>query len=334
MNDLTTKGMPMRRRAFLQYSAAGIAAGALGTMPALAASDYPNRPVTVIVPYAAGGNTDTMARLACNYLTKKHGQSFIVENQPSAGGVVGTEAMLRAEPDGYTILFAAATMAVVRPMLQKVNYTTADFAPISILGEGPLILGIRSSVPATNLEEFIAYAKANPDAIRYASAAIGGNVHLTAELFAERAGISVVQIPYSGGGPASVAFAGGEVEMYFGNALEMMQLVDNPDIRILAVSSIERMPALPDVPALSEVFGDFRASSWNGFLASAATPKEILDILEAGSIEAANDPEVSKRLQSLGVLPVGSTSEELAARIAYDTTFYGEAIKIAGLKVE
>jgi tripartite-type tricarboxylate transporter receptor subunit TctC len=330
----TIFGAPIGRRAFLQYTAAGAAAGALGTVPAFAATDYPTRPVTVIVPYSAGGNTDTMARLACNYLTQKHGISFVVENQPTAGGVVGTETVARADADGYTLLFGAATMIIIRPILQELNYDDSSFAPVSILGTGPYILGIRSSLPPTNLEEFIAYAKENPGTINYASAGTGGNAHLTTAKFSASAEIDIVEIPYPGGGPASTAFAGGEVDMYFGNASEMMRLVDNPDIRLLAVSSPERMAALPDLPALAEVFENFRATSWNGFLAPAGTPQEIIDIIEQGTMEAARDPEISARLTSLGILPVGSSAAELAEIIEQDKVFYGEAIEIAGLTVE
>lgn len=326
----------LSRRKLLQYGAAG-AAGALafGGMraPAMAQDVYPTRPVTVIVPYSAGGNTDTMARLACNYLGQKLGQNFVVENLPTAGGVVATESVVTADPDGYRLLFGAATMIIIRPLLQPLNYGADDLIPVSALGAGPYILGVRAALGPKTLEEFIAFAKERPGEINYASGGTGGNAHLTTARFAAQAEIDIVEIPYPGGGPASAALLAGEVDMYFGNASELLRMADNPDIVLIGVSTPQRMEQLPDVPSVAEQIPGFVARSWNGFLAPVGTPREIVDIIAQGTIEAANDPEINARLIDLGIVPLGTTPEELGELIEADKTFYQEAVDIAGLTV-
>jgi tripartite-type tricarboxylate transporter receptor subunit TctC len=193
----------------------------------VAAADWPARPVTVVVPYAAGGNTDMMARLASGYLAEKLGQPFVVENRAGGGGSIGAIAVARARPDGYTLLFGASTQIINIPMLQKVPYDPEkDFIPISIFGAGPYLLGVKSSLPVNTLAEFIAYVKANPGKINYATAGRGGNIHLNTALFMARAGLKMTAIPYKSGAPAMAGLAAGDVEMYFGNASELMHHLD------------------------------------------------------------------------------------------------------------
>ena len=195
----------------------GMAAAALSaSIERARATEWPVRPVTVIVPYSPGGNTDMMARLAAQYLADKLGQSFVVENRPGGGGSVGAIAVARAQPDGYTMLFGASTQIINIPMLQKVAYDPPkDFVPISVLGAGPYLLGIKSSLPAKTLAEFVAFVKANPGKLNYATAGIGGNVHLNTALFVARAGLDMVAVPYKSGAPAMAGLAGGEVENVF-----------------------------------------------------------------------------------------------------------------------
>lgn len=212
----------------------GAGATALLTMSSHArAADWPTRPVTVVVPYSAGGNTDMMARLAGQYLAAKLGQSFVIENRAGGGGSVGAIGVARAQPDGYTLLFGASTQIINIPMLQKVSYDPQkDFAPISIFGAGPYLLGVKASIPANTLQEFITYVKANPGKLNYATAGIGGNVHLNTALFIARTGLDMVAVPYKSGAPAMSGLAAGEVEMYFGNASELMQHTDSKHIKI------------------------------------------------------------------------------------------------------
>ncbi len=197
------------------------------------ALDWPTRPVTVIVPYSPGGNTDMMARLASQYIATKLGQSFVIENRPGGGGSIGAIGVARAQPDGYTLLFGASTQIINIPMLQKVAYDPQkDFVPVSIFGAGPYLLGIKASLPVNTLQEFVAYVKAHPGKLNYATAGIGGNVHLNTALFIARAGIDMVAVPYKSGAPAMSGLAAGEVEMYFGNASELMHHTDNKHIKI------------------------------------------------------------------------------------------------------
>ena len=202
--------------------------------------------MTLVVPYSPGGNTDMMARLAGQYLADKLGQPFVIENRAGGGGSVGAIAVAHAQPDGYTLLFGASTQIINIPMLQKVSYDPQkDLVPISIFGAGPYLLGIKASLPCNTLQEFISYVKANPGKLNYATAGVGGNIHLNTALFIARAGLDMVAVPYKSGAPAMAALVGGEVEMYFGNASELMQHTDSQFIKILAVSTLQKLKQLP-----------------------------------------------------------------------------------------
>jgi tripartite-type tricarboxylate transporter receptor subunit TctC len=306
---------------------------ALAGAAAVQAQDYPSRPVTVVVPFSAGGNTDTMARLLADFLSRKFGQNFVVENQPTAGGVVGTQAVVNASADGHYLLFGAAPSLIIRPLLQPLEYGPDDLAPVSALGVGPFILGIRKELGPTTLEEFIAYGKDNPGQINYASGGTGGIGHLSMAMLAAQAGVDMVEIPYPGGAPASAALMAGEVDAYFGNASEMLRMAADPNILLIAVSSPERIEQMPDMPAVAEIIPGFVTNSWNGLLAPVGTPPEIIAALAKGTIEAANDPTISGQLLDLGILPLGTTTEELGDLIENDKTFYTEAVAVAGLEM-
>jgi tripartite-type tricarboxylate transporter receptor subunit TctC len=333
------KDFPSRaltRRAFSAgLASAGFAATGLATLPRTArASTWPERPVTVIVPYSPGGNTDMMARLASQFMADKLGQSFVVENRPGGGGSVGAIAVSRARPDGYTFLFGASTQIINIPMLQKVSYDPdKDFIPISIFGAGPYLLGIKASLPVKTLPEFIAHVKANPGKLNYATAGRGGNIHLNTALFISRAGLDMVSVPYKSGAPAMAGLASGEVEMYFGNASELIQHTGSKQIRILAVSTLKRIPQLPDVPTVAETFPGFDTSSWNGFFAPTGTPPEVVSVVEKHVIEAAKDPAVIERLNRLAILPFGTTQAEFKETIARSRVSNREAMKAGGLTI-
>jgi tripartite-type tricarboxylate transporter receptor subunit TctC len=208
-----------------------------------------------------------------------------------------------------------------------------DFVPISIFGAGPYLLGIKSSLPATNLAEFVAHVKANPGKLNYATAGIGGNIHLNTALFIARAGLDMVSVPYKSGAPAMAGLASGEVEMYFGNASELMAHTDSKQIRIIAISTLKRIPQLPNVPTVAETYPGFDTSSWNGFFAPTGTPAPVVDLIARHVIDAAKQPAIIERLNKLAILPFGTTQDEFKATIERSRIANREAMKAAKLPI-
>ena len=299
------------------------------------ASDWPARPITAVVPYAAGGNTDTMARIVSERLGARLGQPVIVENIAGASGAIGAARVAQAAPDGHTLLFGAASQIIIAPMVQKTNYDPQkDFVPVSIFGAGPYVLGVRPSLPASTFQEFVAYARRNPGKLNYASAGPGGIIHLTTALLGARAGIDMVHVPYKSGAPALNGLLTGEIDVYFGNASELLQQASSGRVRLLAVSSAARLPQLPDMPTVSEFHPGFRVTSWNGFLAPAGTPQAIIALLAKETRDAAKDPAIAERLLTLGIQPSGADPQEFAEVIRVERDFYRAAAQAAGLKIE
>ena len=299
--------------------------------PALS-QDWPTRPVTIIVPFPPGGNTDSMARILAQKLGEKFGQNFVVENRAGASGSIAMTDVVRATPDGYTLVFGAFQQISVLPQIEKVNYDPKqDFSYISIFGEGPFVFAINSSVPAKSVTEFVDYAKDKPGAMTYASGGIFSGVHLVAALFFSRAGVNLVHVPFRGGAPAVAALLGGQVQAYYGNASELLPLANDSRIRILATSAPKRLPQLPNLPTMNEIYSGFVLTSWNGLMAAAKTPQAIKDKLEAAVIAAAHDPRVMKTLGDLGITPVGGTSKEFNTRVAGESALLNEAIVAARL---
>jgi tripartite-type tricarboxylate transporter receptor subunit TctC len=307
---------------------------AAALMPGFAcaqATDWPTRTVTVVVPYAAGGNTDIMARMASQKLSEAFKQSFVVDNRVGAGGALAANYVAQAAPDGYTLFFAASPVLAVVPKVQKVNYDPhKDFLPVSVFGTGPFILAIRGTIPATTIPEFVAYAKAH-GGINYGSGGTGSLGHLSAALFVARAGLDAVHIPYRGGGPAMTALLGAQVDMYFGNAADIIPQVESGKARIIGVATATRMKQLPNIPTVGESYPDFALSSWNGFMVPAKTPRAIVDKLAKEVIAASHDPAVVAQLDKLGIEANGTTPEEFAAQIVREQPQYDLAIKAANL---
>jgi tripartite-type tricarboxylate transporter receptor subunit TctC len=296
------------------------------------ASDWPLRPVSVIVPYAAGGNTDTMARMVSERLSAKLGRSFVVENVAGASGAIGAARVASAAPDGHTVIFASAAQIIIAPMVQKTSYDPQrDFVPVSIFGAGPYILAVKSALPVATVQELVAYAKANPGKLNYASAGPGGIIHLATALFATRAGIELTHVPYKSGAPALNGLLTGEIDIYFGNASELLQQASSGRVRLLAVSAPKRLPQIPDVPTVSEIYPDFQVSSWNGFLAPTGTSPAIVEALAQETRAAAQDPKIAEQLRSLGIEPSGANPQEFAQIITDERHFYRAAGKAAGL---
>jgi len=293
-------------------------------------TDWPARTVTVVVPFAAGGNTDMMARLASQRLSETFNQSFVVENRVGAGGAIAASYVALAVPDGYTLLFAAAPQIAVLPHVQKVNYDQLkDFTPVSVFGTGPFILAISGGIPAKTIPEFVKYASTRQ--LSYGSGGVGSVGHLSGALFVARAGINAVHVPYRGGAPAMTGLLGGQVDMYFGNAADIIPHAEGGKVRIIGVATAKRMEQLPDVPTVGETFPGFALSAWNGFLVPARTPSVIVDKLANAVIAASKDAAVIEQLRKLGVEPNGTTSEEFAAQITREQPQFDLAITAANL---
>jgi tripartite-type tricarboxylate transporter receptor subunit TctC len=294
------------------------------------AADWPARPVTVVVPFAAGGNTDVMARMASNRLSAELKQPFVIENRVGAAGALATTYVARAAPDGYTILFGAAPQIAVVPRIQKVNYDPLkDLTPVSVFGTGPFILAINAAIPAKTMQEFVAYGKGRK--LNYGSAGTGSIGHLSGALFVARAGLDSIHVPFRGGGPAIQALVGEQIDMYFGNASEIIPQVESGKLRILGVATDKRMPQLPDVPTISELYPNFSLNSWNGFLVPAKTPQAIIDKLAQHVIAAARDGETVAQLAKLGIEANGTTPQEFAEQIAREQPQFDAAIDAANI---
>ena len=299
----------------------------------LGAADWPAKPVTVIVPFGAGGNTDMMARLAAQRLGAKFGQSFVVENRPSAGGALGTGQVATAAPDGYTLLFSAAANITLTPQLQKLNFDPQkQLVPITNMGTGTQMIGIKSALPAKTLPEFIAYAKANPGKLNFAVAGTQNISHLAPVLLFSRAGIELVMVPAKSEPQAVSDLVSGQVDLYFGNSSALLPQINNDKIRLLAVGTAQRIGAAPDIPAVAETLPGFEFSSWNGFSAPAGTPEPIITALRDEITAFARSPEISERLTRLGIVPGGLTKEQTEAVFKKDTESFAAAIKAAGIE--
>jgi tripartite-type tricarboxylate transporter receptor subunit TctC len=310
------------------------AIGLLLWCSALAAQGWPQRPVKVIVPFVAGGNTDNQARIVSERLVSALGQPFVVENRVGAGGAIAAEFVAKSAPDGYTLFFAASPQFSL-PLTQKVSFDPyKDFAPVSIVGTNPFVLGIHASVPAKSVNEFVEYAKSRQGQLNYASAGAGTTTHLTGALFLVRAGVQMTHIPYKGGAQAVSDLVGGQVHMYFGNASELIQHSKSGKITLLGVSSEKRTPQLPDVPAIAETYPGFRSGTWNGYLAPAGTPAPVVQRLAQEIAKAVREPATAERLRSIGVEPVGNTPDEFAEYVRKDAPVWRDAVNAAGIKPE
>jgi len=296
------------------------------------AADWPARPVTVVVPLGAGGNTDMMARLGAQRLSEKFGQPFVVENRPSAGGALGTGAVAAAAPDGYTILFSPSSMLLLTPMVQKVPFDAEkQLVPVVNVGTGTQMIAIRRSLPVKTLDEFIAHAKANPGKLNYVIAGANNIAHLAPALLFARAAVDVVMIPAKSGPQAVQDLVAGQVDFYFGNSSELLPHADSDKIRLVAVGTAQRIPVAPDLPTVAESFPGFEFSSWNGFSVPAGTPEEIITAIRTEITALAKSPALQERLTKLGIVPGGLTKDETAAVFRKDKENFATSVKAAGI---
>jgi tripartite-type tricarboxylate transporter receptor subunit TctC len=317
------------RRQFLT-ALAGLAA----VPPAAAAEKWPQRPVRILVPFAAGGNTDSIARVMAQQLQQRFGAAFVIENRPGGGGIVAAETAARASPDGYTLMLAALPQIAILPAMRKPSYDpVADFAPISNIASNPFCLVVHPEFPARTLAELVAYVKARPGRVSYASGGSGSLSHLTMLLLCQKAQLDMTHVPYKGGGPAIADVIGNQAPMYFANLSEALPYAGR-ELRALAVSGTRRAAKLPDVPTVAEsLYPGFRAETWNGLLAPAATPAEIVTRVAQEARQALSDAAVRGTLENLGVDVIGSTPQEFKDRIAEDIAQWAEVIQVAGLRL-
>jgi tripartite-type tricarboxylate transporter receptor subunit TctC len=308
---------------------------ALGTSYAAAQATYPVKPIRWIVPFPPGGSTTIIARLLGQKVTERLGQQVVVDNRGGGNTIIGSEAMLRAAPDGYTILQVTSTH-VINPSLLKTPYDALkDFAPIATLVATETLLVANPSLPANNLQELIALAKAKPGQINFGSSGSGTTNHLAMELFAIMAGIKLQHIPYKGAGPGTTDLMGGQIQLFSNNALPLTPMVKSGKIKAIAVSGEKRLRSLPDVPTFTQSgLPGYDVKSWQGLLAPARTPKPIIDKLSQEIGHLLGTPEISETLLNMGADPFISTPEEFAALIKRDLVRYAKLIKQANIKLE
>ncbi len=300
------------------------------------AQDWPNKPVRILVPYAAGGNSDSMARLSGQRLTDAFGQQFVVENRVGANGALAAEAVARSAPDGYTLLWAVQPPIAIFPAMTKVPYDSQkDFAPITIVGTNPFVLVVNKNVPAKNVAEFIAWVKASPEKLSYAEGSAGSVTHLAMALFLKRARLDMTNVSYRGNAPALTDVIAGHLPTMFSNLSDALPHIQSGSVRALAVSSDARVAQLPDVPTVAELgYPGYKAVTWNGLIAPAGTPKPIVDKIAGEMAKASKDPKFVERLASFGADPSGITPAQFADLIATDLKMWAEAVAIAGVKLQ
>ena len=321
------------RRRFLQAAGAAIAAPALSR--AAAAVDYPTRSVRVIVPFAAGGSTDIAGRLISQWLSERLGQQFVVENRPGGGTNTGTEVVVRAPPDGYTLLICGATNAINATLYEKLTFNfIADIAPVASVVRSPLVLEVNAAFPAKSAAELIAYAKANPGKINMASSGTGATPHMAGELFKLMAGIDMVHVPYRGDAPAIADLLGGQVQVYFGGVAAAIEYIRAGKLRGLAVGTATRLDVLPDIPALNETLPGYEASSWYGMGAPRSTPVDIIDKLNTEINAGLADPKLTGRFAELGLAPLARSSADFRKFIVAETEKWGKVVKASRVKPE
>lgn len=308
------------------------------TVTHAAAADraFPVKPVRLLVPYPPGGGNDTMARAIGAKLTDEWQQQVIIDNRAGANGLVAAELTMSAAPDGYTLFMANIGSHAINPALYKnIPYDAVkDFAPVSQLGSTANVLVIHPSTPAKNLQELIALAKAKPGVLTYGSNGVGSSQHLAGALFGTTFGINLVHVPYKGTGPMMNDMMGGQITMSFANMLAALPQVRAKRLHGIAVTSLKRSPALPDVPALAEASPGFEATSWWGLVATKGTPPEIINTLNRAVIKGLNTADMKNFLSNMGVEPAGSTPQEFAAFIKSEMAKWAKVVKEAGARAD
>jgi tripartite-type tricarboxylate transporter receptor subunit TctC len=323
--------MTLSRRELLQAAAGGLV---LPVMPGIArAQDYPTRPVHLIVGLAAGSSPDIIARLTAQWLSARLGQPFVVENRPGAGATTAAGFVVRAPPDGHTLLQISSSNAVSASFYRNLDYDfLRDIVPVGEVCESPNIMVVNTSFPARTIDEFVAYTKANPGKVNMASAGVGTETHASGELFKMMTGTDMAHVPYRGGGPALRDLVAGQVQVMFPSSSASLGYIKSGELRALGVSTTTRLEVLPDVPAIAEFVPGFEASGWFGIGAPKHTPGAIVDRLNSEINAALADPGMTARLAGLGDVPRPGSGADFAELIAAETDKWSKVVKFAGLK--
>ncbi len=305
------------------------------TLPAGGQESYPVRGVEIIVPFAAGGGTDLIARLLCDGLSRRLGQPFVAVNRPGANTNIGTLAAIRSKPDGYTLLMASLGLAANPALYKNLSFEPQrDLAPISLIANVPTILVANPSLPVGNLGEFIAYAERRPGELNYASYGVGSSSHLAAELFQVVTGTRIVHVPYGGGGPAALAVVTNSVQMLFSSVVPVLGQVRGGSLKAIAIASDRRLPLLPDVATFRENGVDYEAGTWFGMLAPAGTPQPIIAALNAATADVLRDPTVRAKLTDQGADVVGDTPAAFAKFLADESARLSTMIRHANIRLD
>jgi tripartite-type tricarboxylate transporter receptor subunit TctC len=297
---------------------------------------WPTRPIKIIVGYAAGGSTDVTARIVGQAMSERLGQPVIIENRPGAAGNIGTDATAKADPDGYTLVMATSSTIATNPSLyNSLPFNVQmDFAPITLTAFIPNLLVVHPSVPADNLADFIAYLKANPGKLNFGSAGNGSSQHLSGELFNSLAGVHMVHVAYRGGAPAVNDLLGGQIQAIFAPLVEVIQQVRAEKLKALGITTAKRSPLLSDVPTIGETLPGYEVVLWNGLLAPAKTPPDIIDRINRAAVEALRSVDVKAKLAEQGSEPVGNTPAEFRAFIDSELVKWRRLVEISGATIQ
>jgi tripartite-type tricarboxylate transporter receptor subunit TctC len=304
---------------------------------AVYAQNYPAKPIRLVVPQPPGGGNDTIARMISQKLTITLKQQIAVDNRAGAGGLIGADIAAHAPADGYTLLLGnVATLAIIPNVQKKVPYDALkDFAPISLIASAPLLVVVHPSLPVTSIKQLIAFAKAKPGQLNYASNGVGSSTHLATEMFKLMTKTDLVHVPYKGLGPATTDLLSGQVQLMFSSAVAMMPHVQGGRLRAIAMTGAKRSAAIPNIPTVAEAgVPDYESGSWYGILAPTGTPREIIDLLNREIVAAVRSPDITDRLVAEAVIPVGSTPAEFAAHIQKEYTRIGNVIRSSGAKFD
>jgi tripartite-type tricarboxylate transporter receptor subunit TctC len=324
--------MASRRTTICLVASALLAMASLGSASAL---DYPTRPVRFVVGFPPGGATDILARLIGQRLSEKLGQQFVIENKPGAGNNIGTEAVVNAEPDGYTLLLVNPANYINTSLYTNLRFNfVRDITPVASFNRVPNVMTVNKDVPATNVAEFIAYVKANPGKVNMASSGNGTSVHLSGEMFMAMTGVKMQHVPYRGAAPAITDMLGGQVQVIFDNMPSIIQHIRAGSLRALGVTTAERSPQLPDVQAIAETVPGYESSALFGMGAPKNTPKEIVEKLNREVNAILAEPEMKQRLVELGGEPLIQSPDAFGEMIKAETEKWKKVVEFAGLKVE
>lgn len=308
---------------------------AFAGLGAASAADYPVRPVKWIVPYPPGGTTDVLARIVAQWLSEKLGQQVIVENKPGAGNNIGTETVVKAAPDGYTMLLVNPANGINASLYKNLNFNfVRDIAPIAGIVRTPNVMVVTNKLPVKTVAEFIAYCKANPGKVNMASSGNGTSTHLSGELFKSMTGCNMLHVPYKGAGPALTDLIAGQVQVFFDNLPSSAAHINAGSIRALAMTSAAREPSMPDVPTVGDTVPGYEATAWFGIGMPLGTPREAIDRINAEINRALADPKMRERLAALGGQPIPGTPEDFGKVIVDETEKWAKVVAASGAKVD